>query len=90
MEGTGEAGVRAALLERLLAVAAVQDRRRDDAPPHFDESLRIGREFGADYEVGRTLQAKVLTGFATDEELEEAEAIMSRLGVVSLPNVPLP
>jgi class 3 adenylate cyclase/tetratricopeptide (TPR) repeat protein len=90
MEGTGEAGVRAALLERLLAVAAVQDRRRDDAQPHFDESLRIGREFGADYEVGRTLQAKVLTGFATDEELEEAEAIMSRLGVVSLPNVPLP
>ena len=90
MEETGEAGVRAALLERLLAVAAVQDRRRDDAPPHFEESLRIGREFGADYEVGRTLQAKALTGFATDEEREEADAIMARLGVVSLPELPLP
>lgn len=90
MEQTGEAGVRAALLERLLAIAAVQDRRRDDAPPHFDESLRIGREFGADYEVGRTLQAKALTGFGTDEEIEEAEAIMARLGVVSLPDLPLP
>jgi class 3 adenylate cyclase/tetratricopeptide (TPR) repeat protein len=86
----GEVGARTALLERLLAVAAVQGRRRDDAPPHFEESLRVGREVGADYEVGRTLQAKVLTGFASDEELEEAEAIMTRLGVVSLPAVPLP
>jgi tetratricopeptide (TPR) repeat protein len=87
---TGEAGGRTALLERLLAVAAIQDRRREDAPPHFEESLRVGREFGAYYEVARTLQAKVLTGFASDEELAEAEAIMARLGVVSLPHVPLP
>jgi tetratricopeptide (TPR) repeat protein len=87
---SGETGVRTALLERLLAVAAVQGRRREDALPHFEESLRLGRELGADYEVGRTLQAKVLTGFASDEELEEAEAIMARLGVVSLPDVPLP
>jgi class 3 adenylate cyclase/tetratricopeptide (TPR) repeat protein len=87
---TGEAGVRTALLERLLAVAAVQGGRSDDAPPHFDASLRLGRELGADYEVGRTLQAKVLTGFASDEELEEAEAIMAGLGVVSLPDLPLP
>jgi class 3 adenylate cyclase/tetratricopeptide (TPR) repeat protein len=87
---TGEVGARTALLERLLAVAAVQGRRRDDAGPHFEESLRVGREHGADYEVGRTLQAKVVTGFASDGELEEAEAIMERLGVVSLPDVPLP
>jgi tetratricopeptide (TPR) repeat protein len=87
---TGEVGARTALLERLLAVAAVQGRRREDAPAHFEESLRIGREYGADYEVGRTLQAKVLTGFASDAELEEAEAIMARLGVVSLPAMPLP
>jgi class 3 adenylate cyclase/tetratricopeptide (TPR) repeat protein len=87
---TGEVGARTALLERLLAVAAVQGRRRDDAVPHFEESLRVGREHGADYEVGRTLQAKVLTGFATDGELEEAGEIMTRLGVVSLPDVPLP
>ncbi len=87
---TGEVGARTAMLERLLAVTAVQGRRRDDAPAHFKESLRIGREYKADYEVGRTLQAKVLTGFASDEELTEAETIMERLGVVSLPDVPLP
>jgi tetratricopeptide (TPR) repeat protein len=87
---TGEVGPRTALLHRLLAVAAVQGRRPYDAPPHFEESLRVGRELGADYEVGRTLQAKVVTGFASDEELAEADAIMARLGVVSLPDVPLP
>ena len=64
---TGEVGARTAMLERLLAVAAVQGRRRDDAPAHFEASLRIAREYRADYEVGRTLQAKVLTGFASDE-----------------------
>jgi class 3 adenylate cyclase/tetratricopeptide (TPR) repeat protein len=93
LEGThaiGEVGVRLALLERLLAVAAVQSRARDDAPAHFAESLRVARELGADYEVARTLQAKVLTGFASDEELEEAQAIMERLGVRSLADVPLP
>lgn len=90
MRGTGEVGVRTALLERLLAIAAVQARRPGDAPAHFDEALRVARELGADYEVARTLQAKVLTGLGTDEELAEAEAIMERLGVVSLPAVPLP
>lgn len=87
---TGEIGARTALLERLLGVAAVQGRRPEDAPSHFEESLRIAREYKADYEVGRTLQAKVLTGFASDEELAEAESIMDRLGVVSLPAPPLP
>jgi predicted ATPase/class 3 adenylate cyclase len=90
MKETGETGTRAALLERLLAVAAVQGRRPDEAPPHFAESLRLGRETGADYEVARTLQMKVITGFATDDELAEAEELIERLGVVSFPNVPLP
>ncbi len=77
--------MRSALLERLLAVATVQARAPDDAPPHFAESLRIARALGADYEVGRTLQVKVMTGFASDEEAQEGGAIMERLGVVSLP-----
>ena len=51
--------MRTALLERLLAVAAVQARRREEASPHFEESLRIGRGTRRHYEVGRTLQAKV-------------------------------
>ncbi|HEU5362397.1 MAG TPA: adenylate/guanylate cyclase domain-containing protein [Gaiellaceae bacterium] len=90
MRAIGEVGVRIALLERLLAVAAVQARERDAAPAHFAESLRVARELGADYEAGRTLQAKVLTGFASAEEVDEGRAIMERLGVRSLPDVPLP
>ena len=90
MEAAGEVGVRSALLERLLGVAAVQARTPDEAPPHFEKSLEIARGLGADYEIGRTLQAKALTGFASDEEADQAAEIMERLGVVSLPTVPLP
>jgi len=90
MAATGEVGVRSALLERLLGIAAVQASRRDDAPAHFDAGVAIARELGADYELARTLQAKVLTGSASDADREEAEAIMTRLGVVSLPSLPLP
>ena len=90
MEATGEVGVRSALLERLLGIAAVQGRTPDEAPPHFEAALAIARKLGADYELARTLQAKVLTGFASDEERAEAETIMARLGVASLPPLPLP
>jgi class 3 adenylate cyclase/tetratricopeptide (TPR) repeat protein len=90
MAVTGEVGVRSALLERVIGLAAVQARRRDDAPPHLDESLRLARELGAQYEVARTLHAQVATGFAGDEAAREAQAILERLGVVALPDVPLP
>ena len=90
MRTTGELGVRSALLERLLGLAAIQARTPERAPAHFDESLRLARALGADYELGRTLHAKVVTGFATAEETAEAESILARLGIVSLPEVPLP
>ena len=90
MEAAGEVGVRSALLERLLAIAAVQARTPDEAPPHFDAALAVARKLGADYEVARTLQAKAFTGFASDAECAEAEQIMARLGVASFPAVPLP
>jgi class 3 adenylate cyclase/tetratricopeptide (TPR) repeat protein len=90
MRSAGEVGVRSALLERLLGLAAVQARVRDDALPHFEESIQLARSLGAEYELGRTLHAKTLTGFASDDETGEAEAILERLGVVALPSVPLP
>jgi tetratricopeptide (TPR) repeat protein len=90
MDAIGEVGVRLVLLQRLLALAAVQARTPAEAPAHFEEGLRIARELGADYEVARTLQARVATGLGSDEDAKEAEAIMERLGVVSFPSVPLP
>ncbi|HEY2776798.1 MAG TPA: AAA family ATPase [Gaiellaceae bacterium] len=90
MAAIGEVGVRIAVLQRLLAVAAVQARTPAQALPHFDESVRVARELGADYEVARTLQLRVLTGLGSDEDAKEADAIMERLGIVSYPSVPLP
>jgi class 3 adenylate cyclase/tetratricopeptide (TPR) repeat protein len=87
---TGEIGVRTALLERVLALAAVQARRPDDARPHFERSLQAARGLGADFEIARTLEARVATGLAEPGEAEEAQAILERLGVVAAPDVPLP
>ena len=68
MAQIGEVGVRSALLERLLGLAAVQARVPQEALPHFDESIRLARTLGAEYELGRTLHAKTVTGFASDED----------------------
>jgi class 3 adenylate cyclase/tetratricopeptide (TPR) repeat protein len=90
MTALGEVGVRTALLERLLGLAAVQGRRAGDAPEHFDRSLAVARDLGADYEVARTLHARVVAGVGADGDAADAAAIMERLGVVSVPAVPLP
>jgi len=87
MTETGEIGTRTALLERVLGLAAVQGRHPEAALPHFDESLRVARELGAQYEIARTLRARADTGLGPDED---AQAIFDRLGVVRLPAVPLP
>jgi tetratricopeptide (TPR) repeat protein len=90
MSRTGEVGVRMSLLERLLGLAAVQARKPADAPQHFDRSLRVARELHAEYEVARTLRALQACGLAGPEDVEEADSILERLGVVALPLVPLP
>jgi class 3 adenylate cyclase/tetratricopeptide (TPR) repeat protein len=90
MSRTGELGVRMALLERLLGLAAVQAREPADAPPHFDRSLQVARELHAEYEVARTLRAQLACGLAAAGAGEEADSILERLGVVALPVVPLP
>jgi tetratricopeptide (TPR) repeat protein len=87
MQETGEIGTRTALLERVLGLAAVQGRHPEDAVPHFEESLRVARELGAQYEIARTLRARSDCRLGPDDD---AQAIFDRLGVVALPVVPLP
>jgi class 3 adenylate cyclase/tetratricopeptide (TPR) repeat protein len=87
MTETGEIGTRTALLERLLGWSSVQGRRPQEAAAHFDESLRVARELGAQYEVARTQRARADTGLGPDDD---TQAIFDRLGVVKLPAVPLP
>ena len=80
-----------ALIERSIGYALCQGRRQEPARLHFDESLRIARELNVQYEVALTLRAMAATGLPEREDLAaESDAILERLGVISLPTVPLP
>jgi tetratricopeptide (TPR) repeat protein len=89
------AGAVRILAERVLGYALHQARRPDDGRPHFEESLRLAREGSSDYETALTLRAIADTASGAAEETDraggaEAAATLARLGVVSLPSVPLP
>ena len=79
-----------ALIERSIGYALHQARRPDEAVPHFEESLRIARELKARV---RARADPAGDGVATARPTgprAESDAILERLGVVSLPAVPLP
>src|SRR6185312_15397777 len=86
----GELGRLATLgapLERSLGYAIHQSGRAAEARPHFEESLRLGREARAEYQVALTLRALAETSGGSTSESEE---LLERLGVVATPAVPLP
>jgi class 3 adenylate cyclase/tetratricopeptide (TPR) repeat protein len=83
------------LLNRVKAYALIQEGRLEQAREALQESLAAARARQADYEIGLTLRAMV--EFArvalepSDHEAEaESKAILDRLGVVIVPDVPLP
>jgi tetratricopeptide (TPR) repeat protein len=74
--------------ERTLGYALVQARERDEARPHFERSLEIAESIGARFEVALTLRALADTG---DPELHaRSEELFAELGVVAVPEPPLP
>lgn len=77
-----------ATINRVRGYALMQARRFDEAQAAFDESLRLGRSVGADYEVALTLQTCAslaqATGRSPSAYLDESVPIFSRLGVVSM------
>jgi class 3 adenylate cyclase/tetratricopeptide (TPR) repeat protein len=79
-----------AMTERLLGYALVQARQPDEAVEHFERSLALAREVGANLEVALTLRAMSDAGLAGPEAASESADILRRLSVVSLPRVPLP
>jgi tetratricopeptide (TPR) repeat protein len=100
-ESTPGVSVRVATLHRLRAWAFMQAAELEAAGEALDESLRLARledeNFGirsADYEVGLTLGALVRLGKLTGKPVEglvaERDAIFARLGVVRVPEPPLP
>ena len=90
LEAAGENRILYPFLERLHGYALVQARRPDEARPHFERSLALGRELEADYEVALTLEALGRTRLGDPNAEAESKAILERLGVVSTPRVPLP
>jgi class 3 adenylate cyclase/tetratricopeptide (TPR) repeat protein len=77
-----------ATLERLAGYAVIQSRAPfAEAKPHFDASLEAARAADEQYELALTLRAIAETGGGGSEEADE---ILERLGVVSVPRVPLP
>ena len=80
-----------ALIERNIGYALCQARRPDEATAHFADSLRLAGEQKAEFEVALTLRAMAAVRSAGADSLrEESDAILARLGVVSVPKVPLP
>ena len=82
------------MLQRIRGYAYLQQGHLDAAREAFDVSLMTGRARSSDYEVALTLDAMLaldrLRGTPRDEAVAlESAAIFSRLGVVSLPEVPL-
>jgi class 3 adenylate cyclase/tetratricopeptide (TPR) repeat protein len=78
-----------ALLERLRGYAEAQDRAPERGRPYLEEALRLAREAGADFEAALTLLALADTGLEPEARVE-ARGILSRLGVIATPRIPLP
>ena len=78
------------LAERALGYALHQARRPDEARPHLEASLRLARTATSEYDVALTLRALAETGHGDATAGADADAILERLGVATLPRVPLP
>ncbi len=84
-----------AMLQRQRGYALLQADDADGAQKCLEESLRLARSVGAEYEVAMTLEALARLALASgrasaSDYLAEARFILERLGVVSTPRVPLP
>ncbi|HEY6584810.1 MAG TPA: tetratricopeptide repeat protein [Gaiellaceae bacterium] len=80
-----------AMVERTIGLALHQARKPEEGNPHLQESLRIARDLRTVYEEALTLRALADTRAPDADALRaESDAIFERLGVVSVPKVPLP
>ena len=85
-------GLEALILRQLGLAFLWQARKPTKRAWTFVQALAIGaRELKAEFEVALTLRAMADVRFDASEELRsESNAILERLGVVSVPAVPLP
>jgi predicted ATPase/class 3 adenylate cyclase len=93
--GVDGAAVVAPLLHRVRGYALTQMGRFDEAAEALEESLLAARNRSAEYEVALTLRATADLARVSGrpepiEARSESRAILEGLGVVALPEVPLP
>lgn len=87
----GSTGALTAMLERIRGYALLQAGDLPSALEALDASLVAGRPAKVDYEVALTLNALAEAGASNADALaEESGKMLARLGVESLPRVPLP
>jgi tetratricopeptide (TPR) repeat protein len=86
-------GPQAALLHRIVGWVHLQLRQPEPAKAAFEASLNAARTRGSDYEVALTLRGWAvlaqLEGSSPEAYHAESDAILNRLGVISLPEVSL-
>jgi hypothetical protein len=89
-ESMGGVNVNAPMLHRIRGESLVLLGDAEGGRAALEESLRLGRLRGADYEVGLTLRALSMAARLLgegDEELQrQATAILSALDVITLPD----
>jgi class 3 adenylate cyclase/tetratricopeptide (TPR) repeat protein len=86
-------GAHAPLLQRVRGVALMALGRSEEGAEVLAESLTLGRARNAEYEVALTLQAMVRASSSDGSRADleaEVRSIIQRLGIVSLPDLPLP
>ncbi len=88
----GEMPLQVPLLHSILGYVALHEGREDDARAAFTESIQAGRARLADYQVAVALhglaQLPPADGVLPDTLERESRAILGRLGVMHLPEVP--
>jgi class 3 adenylate cyclase/tetratricopeptide (TPR) repeat protein len=91
-ESMGGVNVQLPMLHRIRGEALVLLGDAEHGREALEESLRMGRVRGADYEVGLTLRALSmaarLRGDGAEELEEQASSILEALGVVAVPGSP--
>jgi class 3 adenylate cyclase/tetratricopeptide (TPR) repeat protein len=94
VEAAAGDGTQTPMLHRIRGYALMHEGRLGEAGDALDESLRVGRLREARFEIALTLEALArlaeLRGTSADPKLRaESRSILERLGVESLPEVPL-
>jgi class 3 adenylate cyclase/tetratricopeptide (TPR) repeat protein len=82
------------LILRVRGYALAQAGRRDEAREVFLKGLEVSRSRGAEHDVAFLLEAllrcRLDDGRSTDEMTAERDTLIAKMGIVTIPGVPLP